>query len=202
MPEWVGLLLAAGRGSRFDPTGQRAKLLQTLPDGEPVALASAKALLTSTPTVLAIVPGGQSAPARLLASLLADAGCTVLPCAASTFGMGHSLAAGVAASSDAAGWLVLPADMPWISAASCQQVVAALAAGASMAAPVHAGQRGHPVGFAARWRDDLLALHGDEGARELLKRGPLTFLTVDDPGVLRDIDTPDDLPAGLVSGAD
>ncbi len=35
--ELVGLLLAGGRGERFDPNGKRNKLLASLPDGRPVA---------------------------------------------------------------------------------------------------------------------------------------------------------------------
>ncbi|NIR61750.1 MAG: hypothetical protein GWO02_20815, partial [Gammaproteobacteria bacterium] len=56
-------------------------------------------------------------------------------------------------------------------------------------------QRGHPVGFAARFRDELLACRGDTGARVLLERQAerlVTFAT-DDPGVLADVDTPADL---------
>ncbi|MGD7313419.1 molybdopterin-guanine dinucleotide biosynthesis protein MobA, partial [Ralstonia pseudosolanacearum] len=34
----VGVLLAAGRGSRFDPDGTVNKLLAALPDGTPVAV--------------------------------------------------------------------------------------------------------------------------------------------------------------------
>lgn len=50
----VGILLAAGRGRRFDPSGTRNKLLQPLPNGEPVAVASARALLAVLPKVIAV----------------------------------------------------------------------------------------------------------------------------------------------------
>lgn len=52
----VGILLAAGRGRRFDPSGERNKLLQALPGGEPVVVASAHALLAVLPRVIAVVP--------------------------------------------------------------------------------------------------------------------------------------------------
>ncbi|MDD3355260.1 NTP transferase domain-containing protein, partial [Zoogloea sp.] len=69
-----------------------------------------------------------------------------------------------------------------------------------LVAPVHEGKRGHPVGFAARWRSDLLASTGDQGARELLTRhgALLQGVPVSDPGVVRDIDVPADLAAPLV----
>ncbi|HEV7816123.1 MAG TPA: nucleotidyltransferase family protein, partial [Janthinobacterium sp.] len=38
----VGILLAAGRGRRFDPSGLQNKLLQPLAQGEPVVAASAR----------------------------------------------------------------------------------------------------------------------------------------------------------------
>jgi molybdenum cofactor cytidylyltransferase len=51
------------------------------------------------------------------------------------------------------------------------------------------------VGLSARFRTQLEALHGDEGARALLKEhaGMVKLIVVDDPGVCRDIDTPADL---------
>lgn len=96
---------------------------------------------------------------------------------------------------DAAGWLVALADMPFIQPDTLHRVAAALADGAELAAPVFNGQRGHPVGFAARWRDALLALQGDEGARALVGANRLSMrrIATDDPGVLRDVDRPEDL---------
>ena len=61
--------------------------------------------------------------------------------------------------------------------------------------PIHHGERGHPVGFAASLREDLLALRGDAGARGVLQRYAAEVVTVevDDPGILQDVDTHDDL---------
>jgi molybdenum cofactor cytidylyltransferase len=109
--------------------------------------------------------------------------------------MGASLACGVEASAEAAGWVVALADMPWIEASTIRRVADAIAAGASLAAPCYRGERGHPVGFAASHRAALLALGGDEGARAILSRAGASLLRVDvdDPGVLRDVDTAGDL---------
>jgi molybdenum cofactor cytidylyltransferase len=51
------------------------------------------------------------------------------------------------------------------------------------------------VGWSARFRAQLEALRGDEGARSVLRlnQDAVTLIEVDDPGVCRDIDTPDDL---------
>ncbi len=107
--------------------------------------------------------------------------------------MGHTLAAGVAASLDAAGWLVQPADMPWLQPSSCSVVAQALRKGARIAAPTYCGQRGHPVGFSASCLDELVTLSGDEGARELVRRWGFEPVAVDDPGVIRDVDLPTDI---------
>jgi hypothetical protein len=49
--------------------------------------------------------------------------------------------------------------------------------------------------LAAPWRDALLALAGDHGARDIVAAaGELcVLLDADDPGVLRDVDRPTDL---------
>ena len=58
-------------------------------------------------------------------------------------------------------------------------------------------RRGHPAGFAALWRDQLLNLKGDQGARDIIAAhaGQLVLLPTEDPGVLLDVDTPADLDA-------
>jgi molybdenum cofactor cytidylyltransferase len=69
-------------------------------------------------------------------------------------------------------------------------------AGAVAAAPVHAGRRGHPVLFSAELIPALKSLSGDEGARSV-RAGlgdRLALVPADDPGVLIDVDRPEDLP--------
>jgi len=185
----VGLLLAAGQGRRFGAD----KLRQPLADGTPVAVAAARALKAACPDSIAVLRPEQDE----LAGLIEAEGLAVIRCAVARDGMGHSLAAGVAASPHAAGWLVALADMPCIRVATLGAVRDAIADGAALAAPAFAGRRGHPVGFAPRWRDALMGLQGDEGARAILRANGacLTQLALDDPGVLLDVDTPADLAA-------
>ncbi|WP_027800881.1 nucleotidyltransferase family protein [Paraburkholderia dilworthii] len=185
----TGILLAAGVGSRFDPHGLQNKLLARLPDGTPVAQEAAHRLLRAVPRVLAVVRPG----AEALARLLNDAGCDVAFAPAAERGMGASLAAGIQASEDAEGWIVALADMPRIQIATIEAVARALDGGAPVVAPFYEGQRGHPVGFGAEHRDALLSLDGDSGARSLLRSQRVMRLDVDDAGILRDVDTPDDL---------
>ncbi len=110
----------------------------------------------------------------------------------SPLGVGFSIAAGVAASPNASGWLVLPADMPLIQPATLQRVARQLAGHPVVFAQYH-GRRGHPVGFAAELYSELTSLTGDDGAKRLVARYPAHAVIVDDPGVLLDVDTPADL---------
>lgn len=201
--EVVGILLAAGRGERFDPSGRQFKLLAprgagATPD-EPLAVAAARALRSAVGTVIAVVrPGDEPGQARLH-TLLQAQGCTLVVCApgrSTGEGMGRSIACGVAARPHASGWIVALADMPSIDAATIAAVQAAIAAGAPSAAPSYRGRRGHPVGFGAVCGPALAALEGDAGARAVLLQHPPRLIAVDDPGILYDVDHPADLAAG------
>ena len=187
-----GILLAAGYSKRFGSN----KLLQALPAGSPqagtpIALAAARHFLDALPDSVAVV----RPRAQKLAKILRDAGCNTVMCKNAGEGMGTSLAAGVRATPDANGWVVALADMPFVRPDTIRTVAKALQEGASIAAPSFQGKRGHPVGFARRFYEELSTLHGDDGARQFLKQHPdwVTLFEVDDPGVLRDIDKPSDL---------
>jgi molybdenum cofactor cytidylyltransferase len=182
----AGILLAAGAGTRF---GGR-KLLHPLPDGVPVGLAALRNLTSALFPVVAVVRPGDDE----LRELLAAEGAEVVECAAAEYGMGHSLAAGVAHASAADGWVIALGDMPSIRPATIRAVAQALKEGSAAVVPVFAGERGHPVGFGRRFRPDLLALTGDAGARTILQADPSVVhrLVVDDPAVLQDIDTTED----------
>lgn len=188
----VGLLLAAGRGRRFDPTGRASKLLAAAPcgphAGQPLAVAAALALRASLPRVLAVVRPVEGPLQQQLHAALRAAGCELVVNDAADEGSGRSIAVGVAATADAPGWLIALADMPAIAPTTIAAVRDAIAAGAPTAAPVHGGQRGHPVGFGAALRAELTALRGDAGARSVLAAHPPQRIAVDDPGCLLDLD--------------
>ncbi len=74
--------------------------------------------------------------------------------------------------SPADGWVIALADMPAIRLDTIRRVAEALRTGATTAAPVYRGQRGHPVGFAKLCRSELLALDGDTGARAAADAAP------------------------------
>jgi molybdenum cofactor cytidylyltransferase len=185
----TGILLAAGFGRRFDPAGLRNKLLEKLPDGRTVAWRSARTLAAGLPNSIAVVRPGMPE----LAEELRRGGCKVVEAPEAEAGMGAALRAGVAACADARGWVVALADMPWLSMELVRAVALTITSRDTIAAPWRDGQRGHPVGFGAAWKDDLLKLDGDEGARALLKSQPVTRILTEDDGAFRDVDLPGDL---------
>lgn len=190
MTKVVGILLAAGSATRFGAP----KLLHPLSNGVAIGVATAHALLQAMPDVIAVVQPHD----RALIDAFTQIGVKIVKNTRAEAGMGTSLAAGVNASCSAAGWLITLADMPWIQPATITALINQLNNGASIVAPVYQGQRGHPVGFAARWQQPLLALTGDKGARDLLCNHPdeLEILDTEDAGILKDIDHPQDLCQG------
>lgn len=183
----VALLLCGGRGTRFGGD----KLVAGDP---PIAVRAARNLQSAGLRILAVVPTGAAA----LISLLEREGCEVLPTDRTTRGMGASLAAGVEATASASGWIIALGDMPAVAPETITAVRDALGSDAAIAVPVDPeGRRGHPVGFTAQFRPELLALDGDQGARAVLQRHAKAVHPVEvrDQGIFLDVDTASDLEA-------
>ncbi len=84
------------------------------------------------------------------------------------------------------------ADMPLIRPATIGRI-ATVAAHEQIVVPCFRGQQGHPVAFGSRFFNLLTQCKGDRGARWVIDRHPMAVseLAIDDPGILRDVDTPD-----------
>ena len=186
------IVLAAGKGTRFE--GTQHKLEQSL-GGSTVLGTTLRQVIASHLKVVVVTTQALAPAARLH---VAARDVVVLPEVGTpggeALGMGYSISAGVSARPDAAGWLVLPADMPLVQPATLVAVARQLANHAVVYAQ-HKGRRGHPVGFSAELYSELVALRGDEGARRLVSRFPALAVETDDPGVLVDVDTEADLEA-------
>jgi molybdenum cofactor cytidylyltransferase len=85
--------------------------------------------------------------------------------------------------------------MPFILPSSIEHVVAQIADDC-ISVPVQDGEYGHPVGFGRSFGSGLMALSGDRGAKPLFAQGRVVEVTVDDPGVLWDVDVPEKLIFG------
>ena len=166
----VVLVLASGRGERFAASGGAVHKLSALLNGKTVL----------EHTLAAVRASG-------LPWHLENAGHP---------GMGDSIAAAVRATASAPGWLVLPGDLPLVQPETLRTIAAALTH-AAVALPVHKGERGHPVGFAAQCLPGLLTLAGEQGAasvvRQQAQQGRVLFVDVEDEGTVTDVDTVQDL---------
>lgn len=191
----IGILLAAGFSRRFGPSN---KLLQTLPDGRQIGLAAAENLIQAVPLTIAVLRPDN----KELAELLQNAGLEIVFCHAQE--MADSLSTAIRYSANftdsssnkaSGGYVIALADMPYINPLTISTVAQEIRTGAAIAVPTYQGQRGHPVGFSAKFRSELEQLSGDEGARSILKRhaDEIKLLACDDAGILADIDTPADL---------
>jgi molybdenum cofactor cytidylyltransferase len=111
-------------------------------------------------------------------------------------GMADSIACGVAATRNADGWLILPADLPLIQPATLQFMAKALhdatqqVMPCDVVVPMYQQQRGHPVGFSKACLQDLLQLTGDKGAASVVAKHNSLQVPVDDVGCVTDVDTP------------
>ena len=184
----AGLLLAAGRSSRFGADKLCAKL-----DGKAVIRWSAQAL-SPVDVVYVIIPPGADAITQALSRL--DVRFVVN--LGRHEGMASSIRAGIAALPDDVDAAVIAlADQPRMSS----HVVQALcdrwrAGGADAIAPEYRDGRGHPVLFGRQCFAALEALRGDIGARSVLDAlGPRVALLPVDDAMPVDVDTPEALQA-------
>jgi molybdenum cofactor cytidylyltransferase len=186
----TAIVLAAGQGSRFRAEAGQDKLLADCVGLDGVTRPVIEQVLLSLPTRIErrwVV----TLPERHEVIRLARAyGCEVL--LLESAGMGDSLAAAVAASGSADGWLVVLGDMPFIRSSSIERVSDGVKAD-GISVPVQAGQYGHPVAFGRALASGLKALSGDRGAKSLFARAAVHEVVVDDPGVLWDVDVPQSL---------
>ena len=160
------IVLASGRGERFIASGGTTHKLQALLSGKPVLQHTLDAVRASgLPWHLEQGPHA---------------------------GMGDAIAAAVRATADAAGWLVLPADLPLVQPQTLREL-AQVWPEREVVVPVYQGQRGHPVRFAARFGAALMALAGDRGAGAIARGAGAAKYVVQDAGCVADIDTLQDL---------
>lgn len=199
MPAVCALVLAAGEGRRFAPSGGAWKLAAPLPDGRPVLRAACEALAGAADEIVVVCGARLDAAADILAGLPVR----LVACPDAQLGMGASLRFGVRETRPQTGWLVALGDMPFVSPATHAAVRARLETGAAIARPVFRGRPGHPVGFSAQQRSRLLAIADEGGAAGLLRDSPglVASVACDDPGCVADVDRPGDLAATMPAAA-
>lgn len=191
----LGVLLAAGRGTRFEDGNE---LLAEI-DGEPVVVHAARTLVrnvngagTPLDDVVAILGHESDRVEGALTDL--DLRTIRNP----NYGDGQATAVALGAliaeeeGFDAA--LFALGDLPRVTPGTARQLVEAFEqADAEIVVPTHDDRRGNPVLFGRRHFEELAGLTGDRGGRALFEAYPVERVPVDDPGIHLDVDTVADL---------
>lgn len=143
--------------------------------------------------VLVVAPGDEA-----LQAWGAEAGVRVAINPEPERGMLSTILEGIAEAGDKEPLVVCPADLPALLPSTVRKV---LAESSPLAVPAYRGRRGHPLTISPELIPEVRTLHLDVGLRELLGRHPerLRIVEVDDPGCVRDVDTPEEYRA-LVEG--
>jgi len=187
-PRVHALVLAAGRSSRM---GGPNKLLADF-EGKPLVRRMAERVLASTVEGLLVVTGHQ---AERVNAAIADLGVQTVHNPDFASGLSSSLKAGVAQlPADAAGALIVLGDMPGVTAADFDRLVAAFrkAGGRAIVRATHNGKRGNPVILPRSLFAAVGALEGDTGARHLIEGGGAEVLEVElGASASLDVDTPE-----------
>jgi molybdenum cofactor cytidylyltransferase len=199
----TAIVLAAGQSTRM---GAANKLTADV-GGKPMVRHVVEAALASAAEPVLVVTGHQADDVR---AALAGLEVSFVHNPDYAKGLSSSLKAGIRAMADVAdGVLVLLGDMPQVTAAHLDRLIAAFAAegGAVSIVPMHEGRRGNPVLWPAAYFAEMLQLEGDAGAKQLLATHADHVREVDlgTEAIFADVDTPDTLAAlrgGRQKGSD
>ena len=185
LPRIAAVVLAAGQSRRM---GSANKLLAEV-DGAAMLQRALGAARASQAASVLVVTGHERE--RIEAAV--DAPTVHNPDFAD--GLSTSLAAGIAAlPEDIDGAVVLLGDMPFVSAAHIDRLIAAFnpLEGRSICVPTFNGKRGNPVLWGRELFAEIGGVSGDVGAKHLIGANGdlLVEVPMPDEGVLLDVDTP------------
>jgi len=189
-----GIILAAGSSRRFGDDKRKS----TLPSGQRMLEESIAKAISALDKVLVVLRFGDRAFAKELATSIDNENVSYLCAPDSAQGMAHSLANAIHQVSDWEAAIVFLGDMPFVQAETVDSIMGEYQfrkAKKPIVVPTKAGIIGHPVLFCRDYFNEIQELRGDRGARAILEAHPDKVFKVEvfDPGVIRDIDTPEDL---------
>jgi molybdenum cofactor cytidylyltransferase len=184
----TGIVLAAGKGSRFGGDKMLHLIKQENGTHIPMGLLSALNLKPWVDQVICVVRPHDDA----LINMYQQYGFNVHKSEHYQQGLSASLVAGVKASMKASAWVIALGDMPFIKSSSYEKMRETLksAAKGHIIQLTHNNKPGHPVVFPKRFKNDLLALQGDVGARSIVQREGEKIVSVEvaDASIHLDID--------------
>ncbi|WP_406644428.1 nucleotidyltransferase family protein [Aliisedimentitalea scapharcae] len=178
------LLLAAGRSSRMRGQDKLAEQIE----GQPLLTQMCRRAKATGLTVFVTLPD----PAHPRVSLICDATPIWVPDADE--GMAASIRRGVAALPDTVdAVMILPSDMPELTTQDLLTIAEHHTDNSRtiLRATAQNGTPGHPVLFPRAYFSALQSLSGDQGARPVLRMGPITPIALPAQHALTDLDTPE-----------
>jgi molybdenum cofactor cytidylyltransferase len=188
----AALVLAAGQSRRM---GGPNKLLARF-NGNPLVRRIAEEALASKADPVILVTGHK---AEAISAAVSGLDLTIVHNPDYAEGLATSLRTGLAAMpGDAAGVLVLLADMPNVTRAVIDRLIDAFRSksGPSIVLPTYGGKRGNPVLWSRAFLPELLQVTGDTGARHILARHEEAVERVEIGAAANvDVDTPEALAA-------
>ncbi|MEN0087600.1 MAG: nucleotidyltransferase family protein [Pseudomonadota bacterium] len=175
----AGVLLAAGRAKRM----AGASKVLALFEGEPLVRRQAKRLIASLCDKVVVVTGHEH---QRVADVLAELTVHIIHNDDYLQGMGTSIAAGAGALEDKA-LLLTFADMPELTTDHFNTIIQSWN-GKNIVRGADGDKPGHPILFPAFHLNDLRALQGDFGAKNLVRDATLVDIGV---AATLDVDTPE-----------
>lgn len=189
-PRFAGVLLAAGMSRRMGSN----KLMEAW-QGKPLVRYAAEAMAQANLEERIVVAGHE---AEKIEAALAGLNLKTIRAPHYNQGMSQSLKSGLhALSDDMDAALVLLGDMPRIKAEHLALLMAAfdVGEGRTICVPTFEGKRGNPVLFGRAYFEELLAVQGDMGGRQIIQSNSDAVVEVpmQDDAIFLDVDTPDAL---------
>jgi molybdenum cofactor cytidylyltransferase len=192
----TGLVLAAGESRRMGVTKQ------LLPFGHNTILGQViRNALESNLDEIVVVLGYQ---AQEIGQNISDAPVKVVVNPEFREGLSSSIKKGLSNITETSAVMILLGDQPLVGKEIINRLLTELGRGdRGIIVPVYDNIRGHPVIFTPLYRDELLALQGDVGGKEIVRAHPedVTEVNIDSEAVICDIDDRDDYQTQLESGS-
>lgn len=185
-PRIGGVLLAAGMSTRMNGSNKLLLLLH----GKPLVRHAAETLAGSGLAPLVAVTGHDDGA---VAAALQGLPIALHHNRDYRHGLSRSLNVGLSALGEVDAALVMLGDMPGVKRATIAALVASWRPG-HISVPVFEKCRGNPVLLGRCFFAEVKEITGDTGARALLRAhaNKVIDVGVEDPGILRDIDTEKD----------
>jgi len=187
VPLISAIILAAGESRRM------GKPKQLMPLGKTTILERTVDNFLNSEVYDVIVVVGYRAGE--VASLIANRPVAVAVNSAYREGMSTSIVAGLGLISDKAqGVMIALADQPFVDSQTINRLIEAFGVyDKGIVMPTYQGRKGHPVIFSIKYKEELLALKGDIGGRQIIDQHPDDVLevVVNCEGICIDIDSVD-----------